>query len=298
MNISDLFFTLAHAQSQATKPENEEDKIGFLAENIEKIGLKLVYVGIAIAVIIATFILAKIIKIMTMRIFAHKYDDMSKDIISFIGRMTYLGILGIGFTIAFGIVGIDITMILGGLMVGVGFALRDILANFAAGVVILLQRQIVSGNIIKFMDAGGFKDFVGVVEDIQGRCTILRAFDGTMVIVPNVNFLTKTITNYSKNEFRRHEFIVGISYEDDLERVKQIMQISLNKHNEFVSELGSQIVLENFGDSAINFKIKFWLESQAPFVGIKSKVIQQLKKDFDENNISIPWPITTVKMEK
>ena len=292
-----IVFTLSSTNSliYAAASETTKDEGGgfgveaFLIEIIKKTGAW----GLAFIIIVISFLLAKIVKASVIRIVASRYDELHRDLISFCGRLGYFTTVTLGFLISFNTIGIDITTILGGLMVGVGLAMRDILSNFTAGAMILFSRQISSGQSVKMEG-----EFIGKIEDIKARNTIIRGFDGTMTIVPNVKFLTKTITNFSANDFRRHEFLVGVSYDDDLKKASEVIRASLQRHSELVPELAPQVVVSNFADSSIEFTVRFWLESKAPFPNITSKIMIQLKNDLDTAGISIPWPIRTIKIDK
>jgi len=173
----------------------------------------------------------------------------------------------------------------------IGFAFQDISANFISGVIMAVKRPIRVGDIIKT------NDYMGFVKEIQLRATIIETFTGLHVIIPNRTIFQNPLTNYTKTYKRRVDLEVGVSYGDDLEKVKKITLEAI-KTNQYLTEgQDIRLVYTDFGDSSINFKVMFWVNyspTNPTYLDARSEGIMAIKKAFDENDISIPFPIRTL----
>ena len=145
-------------------------------------------------VIFLSYLVAKIARgIVENKMSEKGIDEEHKELQILGGRMTYSGVLILGGTIGLKIAGIDLTAIIAAVAFGIGFALKDLIMNFLAGVMILVGGQITLGD---FINVGGTR---GKVVEIQSRVTILKALDGTKVIVPNAELFKKQVTSYTSN---------------------------------------------------------------------------------------------------
>ncbi|MDP2624662.1 MAG: mechanosensitive ion channel [Candidatus Peregrinibacteria bacterium] len=246
----------------------------------------------AMIVFAVSFIVAKMVKEKVLDKVSEKFSEDDQDILVLIGRTTYVAVLAVGITIALSIAGIDLTAVIAAVGFGVGFAMQDLIMNFMAGVLILLNRQFTIGDFIKVNET------VGQVVEIQSRATILKALDGTRVIVPNSDLFTNQVTSFTSNPFRRIEVAVGVEYRTDLAHAHQIILEALQEHQKVLRDPAPAIVLDQFADSSINFFVRFWVDSHSGWVGIKSDVIHLIKKHFDAEGIGIPFPIRTLVFDK
>lgn len=248
----------------------------------------------ALAVVIVFYILsAAVQKIVVYRITQKMQHELNKEGVILIGRTVKFFIVLLGVIIAFAIVGINIAAIIGFLSLGVGFALKDLLSNFIAGVVILTQKKFHIGDTVKI------GDIVGKVLEIETRTTEIQAFDGTVHIIPNADLLTSVVQNYTAKEFRRIEFSVGVHYDTPLKEVVDLTLKSVMTHELVVPEPKTVVIVSEFGDSSINLIVRFWIESAGskPWPSILSEVMQKLKKDFDTAGITIPFPMRTLTLD-
>jgi small conductance mechanosensitive channel len=246
----------------------------------------------AMVVFAFSFVIAKVMKEKVVDKVSAQFSEDDQDILVLIGRTTYVGVLAVGVTIALNIAGIDLTAIIAAVGFGVGFAMQDLVMNFMAGVLILLNRQFTIGDFIKINDT------VGKVEEIQSRATILKALDGTRVIVPNADLFTNQVTSFTSNPFRRIEVPVGVEYRTDLSQAHQAIYEALMEHSGVLREPAPAIILSEFADSSINFLVRFWVDSHSKWIQTKSDVIQLIKKHLDEQAIGIPFPIRTLVFDK
>jgi len=175
---------------------------------------------------------------------------------------------------------------------GIGFAFKDLLANFIAGVVILTQHKFKIGDVIRL------NSNLGTVIEIESRTTQMKTFDGIMLIIPNSEMLTSTVENLSAEEFRRFSFQVGVHYDTPLDKATQITLASISSHNEVVPSPEPVVIVTEFGDSAIMLQVRFWIEMTASkWWQVQSELMQQLKKDYDKAGISIPFPMRTLTLD-
>ncbi|MCB0700791.1 MAG: mechanosensitive ion channel [Chitinophagales bacterium] len=169
------------------------------------------------------------------------------------------------------------------------FAFQDIAANFISGVFISFRRPMHIGDIVKV------KDYMGIVKDINLRDTVLLTFQGQMVIIPNKDVFQNAIENYSLLGKRRMDLIVGISYGDDLQKVKEIVLNAVKKVSVRTDD-DITFFYDEFGDSSINFEVRIWINNpdQPVWLQGRSEAIMYIKEAFDQNNITIPFPIRTL----
>ncbi|WP_158829547.1 mechanosensitive ion channel family protein [Mucilaginibacter lacusdianchii] len=211
------------------------------------------------------------------------------------GSLIYIFLLGIVIFIALSVLKLDkaVTSILAGAgIVGLAlaFAFQDIAANFMSGIFLSVRRPLYVGDIVRI------KDFMGKVEEINLRDTILRTFQGPMVIVPNKDVFQNPIENFSMLGKRRFDLNIGISYGEDLEKVKSITLDALTDMPGLCPDLETTMFYQEFADSSINFVIRLWVNSpeQPAYLQVGSDAIMRIKKAYDANDIMIPFPIRTL----
>ncbi len=207
----------------------------------------------------------------------------------------YVGVIASGLMIALSILDLDKTvssLLAGAGIIGLalGFAFQDIAANYMSGIIMALSKPIVVGDIIET------NGHMGTVEKINLRTTIIRTFQGLHVIIPNKEVFQNDLTNYTKTNERRIDLACGVSYGDDLEKVREVAENAIKQQPFLMEGKDIDLFFTSFGDSSINFSIRFWIEypDQPGFMTARSEAIIAIKKAFDENDISIPYPIRTL----
>jgi small conductance mechanosensitive channel len=244
----------------------------------------------AIMVFALSVVLAKVTKRWVENKIAEKgIEEEHKGVQILAGRMASAGMLTMGITSALKIAGIDITTIIAAVAFGIGFALRDLIMNFLAGVMILVSRHFTIGDFIKVNN-----DIVGKIVEIQTRATVLEALDGTKVVVPNADLFTNVVTSFTSNAFRRIEILVGVDYGTDLKLAIDKCNEALKKTEGILAEPEPMVIFDEFADSSINIKVRGWVESRSGWLNTKSDLVIAIKAAFDEAGISIPWPIRTI----
>jgi small conductance mechanosensitive channel len=285
-----MFFSTAYAaiSSKGVSTTQEQTSSGisqFFGDFFHMIPL-IIAAGI---VFILSFVFARFIK--KIILFRLRNRDLGQEVMILIGRTIYATIVTLGAIIAFNIMGLDLSSLIAFLGVGIGFALKDLLSNFIAGVMILTQKKFQIGDVVKV------DDNLGKIIEIDARITQIQAFDGTNLIIPNAKMITAVIQNFTANSFRRIKFNVGVHYDTPLAESIQTALISVRKNQLVVPKPAVQVLATEFGDSAINLQIRFWIESTTNWFQVRSEIIQQLKLDFDSKGIQIPYPIQTITLD-
>jgi small conductance mechanosensitive channel len=190
----------------------------------------------------------------------------------------------------------NVTAFLAGLgIIGftIGFALQDVMKNFAAGVLLLLQKPFRIGDNISVAD------FDGTVTAINLRSTEIKTFDGRTVILPNADVLNHAIVNFSRSVNRRVELPVGVAFGSDLEQVQRLAMEALGQIPGLLNEPTPQVVFRNFGESSLNFVVYYWVDtSKISLFAAQDAGLKLIKQAFEEHNINIPYPTRTVLMQK
>ena len=243
----------------------------------------------AILVFFGSFFVAKMVRERAINHFTEKFADNNQDAVVLIGRVTYVTVLTIGITIALRIGGLDLTALIAAVGFGLGFAMQDLVMNFIAGILILLNRPFSIGDFIKVGST------MGKVVEIQGRATILKAVDGTRVIVPNSDLFQNQVVNFTANPFRRVEITsIGVTYNDDIPHASRVIMAALKENPKILAEPAPTLILADFGDYSVDFKIRFWVDSHTNWMKIKSEVLHTIKLRMDEHGVAMPYPTQTL----
>lgn len=252
--------------------------------------------GIRVAVALAIFIvgrwIAKWLTGVLRRVMTRgKLDDM---LINFLGNIVYMVLLLAVVMAALDHLGIQTTSLLavfGAAGLAIGLALKDSLANFSSGVMIILFRPFKVGD---FIEAGGAS---GVVEEVRMFATILRTGDNREIILPNGQIYGGMITNYSAKPTRRIDMVFGIGYGDDIARAKQLMEDIMKQDARILADPAPSVALGELGDSSVNFNVRPWVNS-GDYWPVRADLLEKIKLAFDANGISIPFPQQDVHMHQ
>src|SRR5437870_589846 len=203
-------------------------------------------------------------------------------------RISHYVIMVIGAVVAFQFIGIDLTglaIIVGFLSVGIGFGLQNITSNFVAGLILLFERPIKVGDRVMVGDQEG-----DVVE-IKMRSTTIRTLNNIAVIVPNSEFVSSRLENWSYGDQKlRVDINVGVSYESDLETViRSLMEVAA-EHPEVLTNPAPDVLHSGFGDSAWNMRLRIWLEHPRRHLEVQSDINCAIVRKFQQNGVEIPFP--------
>lgn len=206
-------------------------------------------------------------------------------------------ILTVGFIIILQTVGINlssITILLGALGVGIGFGLQNITNNFVSGLIILFERPIKVGDRIEVAGVAGD------VIQISMRATTIVTNDNISIIVPNSEFISSTVINWSHTDRKvRFNFPVGVSYKEDPQKVKNVLlEVALNNPG-VLKEPKPDVLFTEFADSALMFNLRVWTSEYIDRPGVlKSQLYFEIFKRFKENGIEIPYPQRDVHIKQ
>lgn len=181
--------------------------------------------------------------------------------------------------------------IVGAAGLAVGLALQGSLANFASGVLIILFRPIKQGD---FVEAGGES---GTVNTITIFSTILKTGDNKTVIIPNSGIMSGAITNYSTEENRRIDLVVGIAYDADLRKAKDILNDIIAGESRILKHMATTIAVSELADSSVNFVVRPWVSS-GDYWPTRFDLTEQIKLRFDDAGIGIPYPQMDIHLHK
>jgi small conductance mechanosensitive channel len=173
--------------------------------------------------------------------------------------------------------------IIGAAGLAIGFALQGSLSNLAAGVMLIIFKPIKVGD---YIEGGGD---TGSVESVGIFITTLLTPDNKVVYIPNSTLTGGNITNYSAKDTRRVDMVFGIGYSDDIDKAKKVIVEVLNADARVLKDPAPQIVVSELADSSVNFNVRPWVKT-ADYWGVYFDTTESIKKKFDEQKISIPFP--------
>jgi small conductance mechanosensitive channel len=194
----------------------------------------------------------------------------------------------IAFTLiaALGRVGVQtasVIAVLGAAGLAVGLALQGSLSNLAAGVLLVVFRPFRAGE---YVDLGGI---AGTVLNVQIFSTTLRSADGKIVVVPNGKIIAGNIINFSREPVRRNEFIIGVAYDADIDKVKQLLTNIIESDERILKDREMTVRLNELGASSVNYVVRVWSKS-SDLQSVYWDVLERIKRDFDANGIGFPYP--------
>ena len=206
-----------------------------------------------------------------------------------------VAIVSIAVFAALGILNLDktVTSLLAGVgLVGlaVGFAFQDIAANFMAGFIMAFSHPFDVGDLVELNGK------LGKVKALELRATELETLDGLSVVLPNKDVFQNPIVNYTKTSTRRLDFSAGTAYCDDMERVRSVVIEAVQGVPRRDPSREVEVFFESFGDSSINFLVRIWLTAsdQRSWLEARSEAMIAMKRAFDRERITIPFPIRTL----
>ena len=236
----------------------------------------------AVIVLVAGLFVARSVASFLLRLLERKEFDITLS--KFIAGLTKVTILVFAIIIALGKFGITVTPFVAALAAvafGASFAIQGPLANYGAGLVIILSRPFVVGNTIRV------KSVSGVVEEVKLGATILTDEDGVKITIPNKHIVGEILHN--SEEWRIVEEVVGISYDSNPEEAIRITKKTLEDVEEVFKEPVPQVGIQKFGDSSIDIGYRYWVRSKRYFATLY-KVNRAIYKNFTEGNVQIPFP--------
>ena len=244
--------------------------------------------GVKIIAALAVFIIgrwvAKMVANLIRKVMANRKVDST--LVKFVGSLTNIALLAFVIIAALGLLGIQTTSfiaLLGAAGLAIGLALQGSLSNFAAGVMLIIFHPFKVGE---FIEGGGV---AGTVEEVGIFTTTLLSPDNKTIIVPNSNMTADNIVNYSTRGTRRVDMVFGIGYEDDIDKAKGIITETLARDERVLKDPVTKIAVSELADSSVNIIARPWVNS-ADYWNLFFEVTESIKKSFDAEGISIPYP--------
>jgi small conductance mechanosensitive channel len=208
-----------------------------------------------------------------------------------LGRLAQGTIILVGLFIALSIVipslkASDLVQLLGISGVAIGFAFRDILQNFLAGILILLTEPFQIGDQIVF------KNFEGTVENIQTRATMLKTYDGRRIVIPNSELFTNSVTVNTAYENRRLQYDIGIGYGDDINEARRFILEAIHETDGVLETPAPDAIVVELAGSTVNIRARWWVQPprRADVLDLQDRVLTNIKNKLTANGIDLPFP--------
>jgi small conductance mechanosensitive channel len=248
----------------------------------------LIGVGVGILILLVGRWLARLIaRYATRSMERAQVDEM---VIRFSRTLIYFGLMAAVVIAALNVAGIhttSLTALLASAGVAIGLALKDSLANLAAGVMVLLFKPYRTGDLVETAGASGS------VEEVSIFNTILNTADNVRVIVPNSAVINGNIKNYSANDLRRVDLVAGIGYEENIGAARDLLMEIMTSHPLVLSEPAPTVDVSELAESTVNLAVRSWTHT-GDWWQVRSEMLEQMKEQFDEAGISMPYPLQEV----
>jgi len=247
--------------------------------------LTIIYILVFLTLLI--FVTAKLKKYIVNTLLAKSGIDIG--IRESFGAIFRYIIIVIGFIIVFQTAGVDLsslTILFGALGIGVGFGLQNVTSNFVSGLIILFERP------IKIRDRIEVAGIHGDVVDISLRATTIVTNDNISVIVPNSEFISSTVINWSHMDRNvRFNIPVSVSYKEDPESVKEILLEVADRNEGILKHPSPDVLFDKYGDSSLDFNLRIWTRNYINKPGVlRSQLYYEIFKVFREKGVEIPYP--------
>jgi small conductance mechanosensitive channel len=244
--------------------------------------------GLKVIAAIAIFIIGRWVAMLVRRVVRRMLERAKVEsiITGFVSSIAYIALLAFVVVAALGQLGIQTTSfiaILGAAGLAIGLALQGSLANFAAGFLMIIFRPFRVGD---FIEGAGV---AGVVQEIQIFTTTLKTPDNKTIIIPNAKLSGDNIVNYSAEPTRRVDMTVGVAYDADLAKVKDVLNDIISKDSRIHADPAPQVVVAELADSSVNFVVRVWTDT-GDYWGVKFDATETIKNRFDAEGIGIPFP--------
>ena len=234
--------------------------------------------------VIGKWIVNKIVRILGKVL--RKVKDMDETLIKFLENIVYYVLMIVVLLSALGKLGVETTSflaILGAAGLAIGLALKDSLGNFASGVMIILFKPFRVGDVVNAAGVTGSVSEVGIFN------SVFITPDNQRIIIPNGAITSGSITNINANDTRRVDLVVGIGYDDDIKKTKEVLTRILNSNELILLDKGLTIAVSELADSSVNFVVRAWVNTP-DYWTVKFALTEEIKLTFDKEGISIPYP--------
>ncbi|MAS41359.1 MAG: mechanosensitive ion channel protein [Porticoccaceae bacterium] len=220
--------------------------------------------------------------------------DLDPALRHFSSSLVYYGLLALVVISALGQLGIQtasLAAVIAAAGLAIGLAMQGSLSNFAAGFLLLVFRPFRIGDYVELAGTAG------TVEKILIFTTELKSLDNKKVIIPNSAITSATIVNYSANPTRRLDLVIGISYDDDIDRARDAIRAVLDADDRVLADPAPFVAVSALADSSVNFVVRPWAKS-ADYWALYCDLTENIKKRFDAEGITIPYPQRDVHLHQ
>jgi small conductance mechanosensitive channel len=248
--------------------------------------------GLKIVGAIIILIVGRIAASIARRAVKRMLVKQDPSVVSFAGSFAYILVLVFAILAAlakFGFQTASLVAVLGAAGLAIGFALPGSLANFAAGIHILVFPPFRVGD---FIDVAGV---AGTVKEIELFMTELATPDNVRILVPNGKIYGDIIKNFSANDTRRVDLVIGIGYDSPVQKAMDLLMTIIKEDNRVLSEPAPQIAVSELADSSVNLVVRPWVKKD-DYWDLRFDLTQKIKESFDQNGIEIPFPQRVVHM--
>jgi small conductance mechanosensitive channel len=266
-----------------------EDIISKVQELVAAFGIK---VAAALLILVIGRWVAKFLRDLTGKMMEKSNVDAT--LVKFVGNLVYFAILAFVVLAALAQMGIQTTSfiaIIGAAGLAVGLALQGSLANFAAGVLMLIFRPFKVGDYIEGAGVGG------IVEEIHIFNTLLGTLDNKAIIVPNAKLTGDNITNYTMKEKRRVDLVFGVSYGEEIEKVKRVIAGVLGSDARILKDPSPTVAVLGIEGGSVTFAVRPWVRTE-DYWDVYFNTNENMKKQFDAEGIQIPVPRRDVHLHQ
>lgn len=263
-----------------------------LASMVDSFFAMLPQIAIALTVFIIFVLIAAGVRRLVMRLVSSKnHASLGKAL----GRLAHIAVVFAGFLVAVSIIApsvgaAELLSVLGVGSVAIGFAFRDILQNFLAGILILLREPFNVGDWVRF------GDHEGIVQSISTRSTWIRTFDGRDIAIPNGEVFTNPMTVVTRTETLRAQYEFGISYDADIDHAMDVILKAVCSFDAVLSDPAPDAGVADLAGSSVNIRARWWTMND-DYYGTKLAVIKKVKQALDDAGIDIPYPHRQVVLD-
>ena len=260
-----------------------------IIEKVSEYGIKLLF---AVIIIVIGWFVAKIVKALTRKLMTR--SGVEPTIVVFVANLSFYGVMIFAIIAAIAKTGVQtasFVAVIGAAGLAIGLALQGSLSNFAAGFLIILFKPFKVGD---FIEGGGVS---GVVEQISMFTTEMKSPDNKKIYVPNAKISGDNIINYTAMDIRRVDFVIGVSYQDNLDKVINVLQSLLSEESRILQDPAVSIGVLELADSSVNFAVRPWVKT-GDYWDVYFDTHKKIKERFDAEGISIPFPQQDVHIKK
>ena len=214
--------------------------------------------------------------------------DLGRGVPYAVSTLLHYAVLLVGFAVALGAVGIDMTrftILAGAFGVGLGFGLQQVVNNFVSGLILLFERPVKVGDLVQVGEHTGHLTRIGL------RASVVRTWEGAEVIVPNGELISAEVVNWTLSDQRRRVAVdVGVAYGTEPERVVRLLVEAALRHPEVLAEPPPEGLFVGFGDNAMTFQLRAWIEQPDRWLPIKSELTMAVNAALRDAGVEIPFP--------